>query len=112
MDPFPPRGGDLLDHLLDLAPLPRPGPWFATRTMARCLSRRDHAEAAPFRWNALLTRWAGAGIFAVFLGGVGLQQVHRLHTLETHRQQRVQEAFEVMASLGDDSDVPTQDNSL
>jgi hypothetical protein len=113
-DPFPTRGGgDALDRLLDLAPMQEPGPWFATRTLARCLSGRDAAETVPFRWNALFTRWALAGAFALFLTGLGLQQAHRIHTLETHRQQRVQEAFEVMASLGgDESDASTQDNSL
>jgi hypothetical protein len=112
MDPFPTGGrGDLLDRLLEAAPLPEPGPWFATRTLARCLSGRD-MEAASFRWNFFFTRWALAGVFALLLTGLGLQQVHRKHTLETHRQQRVQEAFEVMASTGDDFDPSTQDNSL
>jgi hypothetical protein len=114
MDPFPSHGrGDLLDRLLDAAPLRRPGPWFATQTMARCLAARRDEETAPaFRWNAFFSRWALAGVCALFIGGLGLQQAHRKHTLETHRQQRVQEAFEVMASIGDDADAVPQDTSL
>ena len=105
------RGFDLLDRLLGLAPLPQPDPWFAARTLARCRSGR-HAETPARRWSAFLPRWAFPALAAVCVSAVGFQQAHRIHTLQSHQQHQVQEAFEVVASMDDDSDSSTPDTSL
>lgn len=110
--PFDPSS-DPLDRLLGLAPLPPTDPWFTARTMARC---RLSQPSDPFLFLRSMRFWSrGALAFCVlFAAGLSLQQAHRIHTLAIHHQQaRVQEAFEAMASLDNDSDTSSwQDSSL
>ena len=110
--PFPPSS-DPLDRLLGVAPLPMPDPWFAARTMARCRLSRPEDRFSFLRSMRFWSRWALPGLCVLFAAGLSLQQAHRIHTLAIHHQQaKVQEAFEAMASLDNDSDPSWQDSSL
>lgn len=112
-DPLEPSP-DQLDRLLGLSALPQPDPWFTARTMARCRL----SDPTPVRGSFFLTtrfwgRWALPCLFVLFAGGLSLQQSHRIHTLKIHhRQDKVREAFEVMARMNKDSDTSWQDSSL
>ncbi len=105
---------DPLDRLLGLSPLPRPDPWFAARTLARCRLSQPAERFSFFRSMHFWSRWVPLSLVVLFAAGLSLQQFHRVHTLAVHHQQaKVQEAFEAMASLDDDSDTPSwQDSSL
>jgi len=110
LDPTP----DPLDRLLGLSPLPQPDPWFTARTMARCrLSDPASDRVSFFRTMNFWGRFALPCLFVLFAGGITLQQAHRIHTLKVHhRQDKVREAFEVMATMDKDSDSSWQDHSL
>jgi len=106
---------DPLDRLLGLSPLPRPDPWFAARTMARCRSDQSADRWGFFRTLRFWSRWALPGLCVLFASGLSLQQAHRNHTLAIHHQRaRVQEAFEAMATVDTDLDSSSswQDSSL
>jgi hypothetical protein len=111
--PFDPSS-DPLDRLLGLSPLPRPDPWFAARTMARCRLSPPVERFSFLRSIHFWSRWVPVSVFVLFAAGLSLQQFHRMHTLAVHHQQaQVQEAFEAMASMDDDSDTTSwQDSSL
>ena len=80
-------------RLLGRAPMPRPDGWFTARTLARCrtLERRG--------WGGW--RWAlgmGLGLAVATVAGTHLQdQV-------VAKQKNVQEAFDIVASVGTDAD--------
>jgi hypothetical protein len=95
---------DLLDQVLGASPLQEPDAWFTARTLARCRTSRPESRGASFTLGRFWARWAVAGLFVLCAGGLGFQQAHRIHTLHVHHQHRVQEAFEVMATMGKDKD--------
>jgi hypothetical protein len=110
---------DLLDQVLGASPLPEPDAWFTARTLARCRTSRPEPRVTSFALARFWPRWAMLGIVVLASAGVTLQQTHRIHSLHLHRQHRVQEAFEVMATMGkdkdkdkDSSDTSWQDSSL
>jgi hypothetical protein len=113
--PLPPiepsAGSDPLDRLLGRAPLAAPDAWFTARALARCRTSAPAGRPA-LSWSGFGRRWAVAGIFSLCLAGFGLQQIHRNHTLRRHHRHSVQEAFEVMEKVGNDSDSSWQDSSL
>jgi hypothetical protein len=102
---------DPLDRLLDLAPMSEPDAWFTVRTLARC--RTSGTENHPsLSWSRVWRRWTVAGVFALCLMGLGAQQINRNLTLKRHHRHSVQEAFEVMKKVSNDSDSSWQDSSL
>lgn len=92
----------------------QPDPWFTARTMARCrMSDPTPERVSFFGTMRFWSRFALPCLFLMFAGGLSLQQAHRHHTLKVHhRQDRVREAFEVMATMDKDSDTSWQDSSL
>jgi hypothetical protein len=107
----PSKDHDVLDRLLDAAPLPEPDAWFTARTLARCRSSQPTARPTV-SWGYFWRRWAVAGVFALSLSGVGLQQLHRNMTLRRHHQHRAQEAFEVISQMDNNSESSWQESSL
>jgi hypothetical protein len=80
--------------LLGRAPLPRPDGWFTARTLAQCRALKRQG------WG--LWRWAvgmglGLAVAAVAVTRVQDEQV-------VAKQKNVQEAFDIVASLGTDAD--------
>ena len=110
----PLESSDPLDRLLLRAPLASPDPWFTARTVARCRYSQAPAKSS-LGWLRFGPRWAIGGVFALFLFGFTVQQLHHSHKIHSHKQRSVQEAFEIMASLGSDADATTsagQDSSF
>jgi hypothetical protein len=99
------EANDPVWSLLARAPLPEPDGWFAARTLARCRLGSPARHWEPGR----LWRWAlGTGL-GVCLAMFAITRVHDETTVAAH-QQNVQAAFEIVASMGDDSD-STSDSS-
>lgn len=103
-------------RLLARAPLPEPDAWFAARTLARCRYEAPGVEAeafSPARF-ARIWRWALGGGLALTLA-LALVATH-IHSEKAAQQKKVQEAFEIMASIDTDSDSsstsPWQDSSF
>ena len=106
-------------RLLARSPRPEPDAWFAARTLARC--RREGLgvnSSARFVMFARIWRWAlGGGLALSMALAFTVTQIHS-HSKKAAKQQKVQEAFEVMASIDTDSDSssspssPWQDSSL
>ena len=94
--------------------MPQPDAWFTARTLARCrMSDPAPERVSLFRTMRFWGRFALPCFCVLFAGGFALQQSHRIHTLKIHhRQDRVREAFEVMATMNKDSDTSWQDSSL
>ena len=99
-----PESIDPLDRVLGFAPLPEPDAWFTARTLARCRTSRPETRGSSFTLGRFWARWAVVGLFVLCAGGLGFQQAHRIHTHQVQQQHRVQEAFEVMATMGKDKD--------
>jgi hypothetical protein len=102
-------------RLLARAPLPEPEAWFTARTLARC--RRENLGGE--RWGILshrlrTWRWAlGSGLGLCLAVVLLMPQPHS--STSAPNKKKVQEAFEIVASLGEDSDIPSspwQDTSL
>jgi hypothetical protein len=102
---------DPLDRLLGAAPMLEPDAWFTVRTLARCRASAPDVHAA-LPWSRLWRHWTVAGVFALFVIGIGAQQVNRNLTLKRHHRHSVQEAFEVMAKVSHDTDSSWPDSSL
>ena len=103
-------------QLLACAPRPEPDGWFTARTLALCRSSKQQAKMG-FASFGRVWRWAlggGAGVcLATFLL---MTQIHR-NPAGTDDQKSVQEAFEIVATVGSDSDSSStsstwQDSSL
>ena len=87
-------------RLLGHAPRPEPEAWFAARTLARC--RREGRGVISFTGFVRVWRWAlsgglGLGLALMFL-------VAQIQSEKIDKQKKVQEAFEIMASVDTDSD--------
>ena len=97
------EANDPVWHLLGEAPLPRPDGWFVVRTLARCRHEVDSPESRG--WLALnrFWRWTlGTGL-GVSLAILLLARPHSDTPAPTD-QPNVQDAFEVLASFGPDTD--------
>lgn len=58
-------------------------------------------------WLHFGPRWVIGGVFSLFLCAFTLQQVHHSQKIHSHKQKNLQEAFQVVASMGADSDMST-----
>jgi hypothetical protein len=110
-DPFqdvPLDENDSVWRLLGRASRPEPDAWFAVRTVARC--HRETSKKAGTVSLGQLWRWALGG-------GLGLSMAVALVVTQIHshkqaaKQKKVQEAFEIMASLDSDSDSSSSSSS-
>jgi hypothetical protein len=100
---LPAEKNDPLWTLLGQAGTPEPDPWFTGRTLALCREARAKA-----RRTRTLVRWLlGAGVGASL--AVGLITVRPSEPAVP--QQKVQEAFEVIASMDDSDSSAWQDSS-
>jgi hypothetical protein len=90
-------------RLLARAPLPEPEAWFAARTLARV--RKERHTAAFF---SRVRRWALGGALGVSVAVTLL--VGPFHAAPS-KQQNVQEALEILASVDSDSDAATSPSS-
>ncbi len=103
-------------QLLARAPRPEPDGWFTARTLARCRQIERRLEKG---WTPLgrIWRWALGGGLGVCLAAILMvAQVHNTPPTDDS-QKNVQEAFEIVANLGSDSDSSSssstwQDSSL
>jgi hypothetical protein len=100
-------------RLLGESPCPEPDAWFATRTMARCRQEKREARTIFLRG---MWRWAlGGGLSICLTVALLLSQFHPTSTVPDQNQ-KVQEAFEIVASLNvpdsDSSSSSWQDSSL
>ena len=88
-------------RLLARAPRPEPDAWFAARTLARCRHEGLRMESGVISF-ARMWRWALGGGLALSMA-LALAATHS-HSEKAAKQKKVQEAFEIMASIGADSD--------
>jgi len=93
---------DPLWRLLAQSPRPEPDGWFAARTLVRCRGELQASSQAWFPHLAQIWRWALGGGLAVSLALVLMAS--QLQTEKVPQQPKVQEAFEIMASIDTDSD--------
>jgi hypothetical protein len=98
---------DPLWPLLGQAPRAEPDAWFAARTMARCRNEGFAGEARAF---SRIWRWALGGGLAVMLAAALVVQ-NQVQTEKADKQQNVQEAFEIVASMNADSDSSSSSSS-
>ena len=105
-------------RLLARAPRPEPDGWFTARTLARCRQVKRQVERS---WTPFghVWRWALGGGLGVSLAAIlVVAQVHPNPPAPASADQKnVQEAFEIVASVGSDSDSSSssstwQDSSL
>jgi len=103
-------------QLLARAPRPEPDGWFAARTLARC---RDAGRRMGKGWAPIgrVWRWALGGGFGVCLTAFLVVTQIRPNPAGVDDQKSVQEAFEIVANVGSDSDSSSssstwQDSSL
>jgi hypothetical protein len=101
--------------LLAQAPLPEPDAWFAARALARCRHEGLGAESGVVLLSrfARMWRWAlGGGLALSMALALGVAQIQ---SQKVEKQDNVQEAFEIMASMDNDSESSSsswQDSSL
>jgi hypothetical protein len=90
-------------QLLARAPRPEPDAWFAARTLARC----RHAGAAVEKaWTPVgrIWRWALGGGLGVCLAAILMvPQINRPSESGSDDHKNVQEAFEIVATVGTDN---------
>jgi hypothetical protein len=98
MDP-----SDPLWELLGHAPLREPDGWFAARTLARCRHTRLVMEPGWAVFGQLWRRALGGGVGASLAIALVATQI-RSESAAHVQQKNVQAAFEIVASLGTDSD--------
>ena len=107
---------DPLWQLLARAPRPEPDGWFTARTLARCRRIERQLEKG---WTPLGRAWRwvlGGGLGVCLAAVLMVAQVHP-NPPAVDNQKNVQEAFEIVANLGPDTDSPStpstwQDSSL
>jgi hypothetical protein len=97
------EAGDPVWRLLARSPRPEPDAWFTVRTLARCRHAGIRAESrSPMLGR--FWRWAlGTGL-GVGLAALLMTTQAPTDTPQSANQKNVQEAFEIMASMGSDSD--------
>jgi hypothetical protein len=101
-------------NLLARAPLAEPDAWFAARTLARC--RNEKLGMEPSAQNAgWFIRWTRMGRWA-FGGGLGVclaagLLVAQMSSEKADDQKKVQEAFEIMATMDSDTDSSSSNSS-
>lgn len=86
-------------QLLERAPMRKPDAWFVARTLARC--RHASLSMEP-GWFVLgrIWRWAlGGGVGISLALALIVPRIHSV-SMANNRQKNVQEAFEIVASLG------------
>jgi hypothetical protein len=100
-------------HLLGESARPEPDAWFTVRTLARCRYAAPKAGANLFSWLGMW-RWAlGGGLsicLAVALMLTQVQPATPAPVMADNNQNKVQEAFEIVASL-DTSDSDSSSSS-
>lgn len=96
--------------LLARAPLPEPDAWFTTRTLARC---REETPEPKLSWTSIgrVWRWALGGGLGVCLAVTLMMTQTPPHPASTDDQQNVQEAFEIVASVGSEPGSDTDSSS-
>jgi hypothetical protein len=91
-------------HLLARASRPEPDAWFTARTLARCRHEGLGMESGVISL-ARMWRWALGGGLALSLAvALVVTQIHSARVDRADNQKKVQEAFEIMASIDTDSD--------
>jgi len=100
-------------QLLARAPRLEPDAWFTVRTLARCRHVGLGTDYRSIFFNRTW-RWALGGGLGLCLAAMVLTNQSPFHFAFSSDQKNVQEAFQIMASLGMDSDSPSsaQDSSL
>jgi hypothetical protein len=102
---------DPLWRLLGESPRPEPEPWFAARTLAHC---RAAGRGVQFGVESFVQAWrwaVGTGLGVTLAVVLVLTQIHA-GSVVPEKQKKVQEAFEIMASLNSsDSDSSTSSSS-
>ena len=81
-------------RLLGRAPMPRPDGWFTARTLARCRTPERRGWGV---WRWALGMGLGLAVAAVAVTRLQDDQV-------VAKQKNVQEAFDIVASVGTDAD--------
>jgi len=106
---------DPLWRLLGESPRPEPDAWFTVRTLALCREVKQAAEAKALSSFSGMWRWAlggGLGVcLAIFLM---VPRTQYSNPDVAGNQQKVQEAFSIMASIqpsDSDTDSPTSTTS-
>jgi len=104
---------DPLWRALGRAPLPEPDGWFAARTLARCRNEALAADSGGTVSLARVWRWAlGGGVaICMALTLAVTQQVGQVHTATVDNQKNVHEAFEIIASIDNNSSSDSDSSS-
>jgi hypothetical protein len=92
--------------LLGESPRPKPDAWFAVRTLARCRYAGAGTESHRFFLGGLW-RWKLGGGLGLCLAVALMAAQIPAPSPAVNKQQKVQEAFEIMANL----DSPDEDSS-
>jgi hypothetical protein len=90
-------------QLLARAPMPEPEAWFAARTLARV--RQDRQDAA---FSSRVRRWVLSGALGVSVAVTLL--AGQFHAAQS-KQQNVQEALQILATVDSDSDATASTSS-
>jgi hypothetical protein len=92
-------------QLLARSPRPEPDGWFTARTLARCRQVEKRLEQGWISFGRVW-RWALGGGLGVCLAAILMVPQVRVQPAATGAddQKNVQEAFEIVANLGSDSD--------
>ena len=100
-------------RLLAESPRPEPDAWFAVRTLARCRNEALAADSGGTVSLARVWRWAlGGGVaICMALTLAVTQQVGQVHTATVDNQKNVQEAFEIIASIDNNSSSDSDSSS-
>ena len=113
--PLDKRGDDhLLEHdpvwdLLAQAPRPEPDAWFAARTLARCRHEGAAKDSISLSHFVRVWRWALGGGLALCMATVLV--FSQIQAEKVDKEQKVQEAFAIMASIDNDSDSSSSPSS-
>ena len=95
--------------LLAKSPLPQPDAWFTVRTLARCRNEGTVAKPRASKWGHPW-RWAVGTGLGISLALLLLVQGHSPATTPPDAK-GVQEAFEILAAIGPDTDAPPSPNN-
>jgi len=93
-------------QMLGESPLPEPDAWFAVRTLARCRYAGAGVESHGFSLSGVWRWTLGGGLGLCLAVALLAAQIPTVSPV-ADKQQKVQEAFEIMANL----DSPDADSS-